>query len=101
VCLASVDKYVTLLSSPLPSIFQSCRLSVVLMTGGVLVFTYSDIVVTSAGRKAAFAVRFKVGRVDGRIIVVPGHEQRSCLHRGWKRGELAARELYIGCVVKS
>jgi hypothetical protein len=34
-------------------------------------FTYSDIVVTSSGRKAAFAVRFKVSRVDGRIIVVP------------------------------
>jgi hypothetical protein len=71
-----------------------------LLLKGASIFTYSDIVVTSSRRKPALAVRFKVGRVDGRIIVVPGHQQRSCLHRDQKWGELAASALCIGCVME-
>jgi hypothetical protein len=67
---------------------------------GARIFTYSDVVVTSCRGQPTFAMRFKVGRVDGRIIVVPGNEQRSCLHRDQKRGELAASALCIGCVME-
>lgn len=50
---------------------RAADLSGLFVIEGLLMFTYSDIVVTSSRGKPALAVRFKVGRVDGRIIIVP------------------------------
>lgn len=53
--------------------------------------TYPDIVVPSCRRQSSLAVRFEVSRVNGSILVVPGHKQRRSLHLG--RG--AADELRV------
>jgi hypothetical protein len=44
--------------------------------------THPHIVIAAGGRQSSLAVRFEVGRVDGGILVVPGHQERSSLHRG-------------------
>lgn len=45
--------------------------------------TYPNIVISCAGRQAAFAIGLEMGRVDGVrvvIVVVPVYDQRSRLH---------------------
>ena len=42
--------------------------------------TYADIVVPSSRGQTSLSGGLKVGRVNGGIVVVPGHQQRRCFH---------------------
>jgi hypothetical protein len=42
--------------------------------------SYPDVVVASCCCEAALAVGLEVGRVDGCVLVVPGHQKRSSPH---------------------
>jgi len=46
---------------------------------------HPHVVVAARCRQASLAVGLKVRRVDGRVLVVPGHQERSSLHRRWGR----------------
>lgn len=70
--------------------------------------TYPDIVVASGCSETALAMGFKVGRIYRRVVVMPGHKQRSCLHIGSATGTRPGNELVVtvmrggcgcGCVV--
>lgn len=55
---------------------------------------YPDVVVAAGRGQTALAMGLEVGRVDGGILVVPGHQQRSGLH-GAGEGGAAAHQAAI------
>lgn len=79
VCLTSVERYVTLRSSPWLSTFQSC-VSQPLLRTSTCSLSYPDVVVASSCCESSLAVGLEVGRVDGCVLVVPGHQKRSSPH---------------------
>lgn len=48
---------------------------------GALHAPEANIVIAAGGRQSALAMGFKVGRIYRCVLVVPGHQQRSGLHR--------------------
>ena len=92
VCLRRVDKYVTLRSSPLLSMLHSCLY--VSSNLAILVnldSAYPDVAIAACGCESTFALSFKVCRINGSVVVVPGHQERSGFHRDCVAGIRARR----------
>lgn len=73
VCFANVDKYSTFRPPLSQSTFHSCE-ELVSHRSGVMAGNwgpYPHVVVSASSGQPAFAARLEVGRINGRILVVP------------------------------